>query len=176
MTPQQKVFLPPLCKACLEWETTIDIPFKRELSIVTVAQAALETGWGTDALSPPPVNNWGGIKHHISKWPGYSKKTREVIQGANATETDTFQTYPTIADFIADHAAILLRYQCVRNAMGIGLIPLCEALGPWTPEDRKSTTPQHSNYSTDPHYGNTLMEIIVGLGMTDPHKIEEYAA
>ncbi|HVN78546.1 MAG TPA: glucosaminidase domain-containing protein [Terriglobia bacterium] len=176
MTPQQQAFVSPFCAACLQWEASTEQPYKRQISIVTVAQAVLETGWGASSLSKPPINNYGGIKYHLRQWPAYSVQTREVISGESQVVPGTFQTYPTVADYIADHAAILTQWQCVRDVLGLGLAALCEALGPWTDEDRKTPNPSHANYSTDPNYPNTLMKIINQLGLTDPTKIEQYAA
>lgn len=174
MTPQQKAFLPPFCSACIQWEATSDFEYKRQITIVSIAQGALETGWGISSLCK--VNNYGGVKDHLPQWPPLVKETREVIGGKDVVITDKFQTYPTIADYVADHAAVLLRWECVRTAAGISLVALCEALGPWTPEDRKSSNPSTSNYSTDPHYGSTLMLIIDGLMLDAPGKVEQFAS
>lgn len=180
MTPQQKAFLPPFCSAVLEWEASSTFPFKRQISIVTVAQAALETGWGKSSLCK--YNNFGGIKDHPNAWLGIEKQTREVINGKDVIEKQEFETYPTIKDFIEDHSHILLRWKCIRHSAGISVLVLCEALGPWSPEDwkaQKAGKPddcQHSNYSTDPHYGQVLMQIIEGLGLTTSGRLEQLAA
>ena len=181
MTPAQKIFLPPFCKAVLEWEATQTLPFKRVLSIVTVAQAALETGWGTSSLCKPPIFNFGGIQHHIKGTPGISKKSREVIDGKDEILLDSFQTYPTVSDFILDHSNVLLRWRCVRDSLGLGVLATCEALGTWNDADRlamhqgRADACDHSNYSTDPHYGATLMQIIEGIELQRDGKIEEFA-
>ena len=180
MTPQQKLFLPPFCKAVLEWEATQTLPFKRVLSTVTVAQAALETGWGKSSLCK--VNNYGGIKWHIPGWPPLEKPTTEVYSGKVTPIVDKFQTYPTIADFITDHSAVLLRWRCVRDALGLGVLATCEALGPWSDADRlamkagRADDCRTSNYSTDPKYGGTLMGIIEGISLQKTGQLEAYAA
>lgn len=176
MTPQQQAFLPPFCKACLAWEAQSTFPYKRQITIISIAQGGLETGWGTSSLAKPPINNYGGIKWHIPGTAGYSAQTREVMSGANVQLIGYFQTYHSIADYLADHSAVLLRWQCVRTAAGISLEALCDALGPWTPADRQSQNPSHANYSTDPKYPATLMEIIEGLSLDQAGVIEGFAA
>jgi flagellum-specific peptidoglycan hydrolase FlgJ len=178
MTPQLTSFLKTISQACLAWEATVDLPYKRIISIITVAQAALETGWGKSSLCA--VNNFGGVQHHIPQWPGISKLSREVIQGQNKIMNDCFQCYPTLADYIADHASVLLRWQCVRDSLGVGLAAALEALGPWTQADHvalgERQPPQHSNYSTDPTYPAVLTKIVQDCGMTDPAAIDRYAS
>lgn len=179
MTPQQQAFLPPFCKACLEWEAQSTFPYKRQITIVSVAQGALETGWGTSSLAKPPINNFGGIKWHLPQWPAYSAETREVISGKSQEQEGAFQTYPAIADYVVDHAAVLLRWTCVKTAAGISIEALCESLGPWTSSDRTLSIMdqrQHSNYSTDPNYPATLMEIIEGSRLDGAGVIEQFAA
>lgn len=179
MTPQQQSFLKAFIPAVLEWEATQTLPFRRTLSIITVAQAALETGWGAKSvLSLPLYNNWGGIKWHIQGWPAYVAPSREVINGKDTFDPQKFQTYPTIADFIQDHATVLLRWRCVRDGLALGVQAGCEALGPWDDADRKAMKEgrmgevKTSNYSSDPAYSKTLMQIITGLGLTDSARLE----
>ena len=181
MTPAQQSFLAPIARGCLEWEASTTLPFKRIISTLTVCQAPLENGWTGSVLSRPPVNNWGGVKHHLPEWPGYSTATREVIQGQNQIVKGAFQTYPTVTDYVADHAKVLLDWACVRNSLGIGLQAACDALGPWTEADRQNVKDghpelsQHSNYSTDPTYGPTLFRIAVECGLTDTTALERLA-
>ena len=129
MTQDQQSFVVPIAKACLDWESSTGLPFKREISIITIAQAALETGWGVSSLCKPPINNYGGIKWHIPGTPKYVAGTREVISGVDVNIKDAFQTYPTVADYISDHAGTLWQWECVREALVLGLPKLCEVLG-----------------------------------------------
>ena len=184
MTPSDSSFLKTMCQSCLDWEATSDLPaaVKRTVSVVTVAQAALETGWGESWLCRPPLNNWGGIKWHISQWPGVVSQTREVIDGKSTEIHDSFQTYPTVADYVADHFTVLIRWKCVREAIQVGVPELCAALGPWTVEDRVAVNggqpdaSKHSNYSTDPAYSRTLGELVADCGLSNPLNLEALAA
>lgn len=188
MTTFETTFLKAMCQACLVWESKTIQPNRRTISIVTVAQAVLETGWGKYIPGGSATNNLGGIKHHILKWPGVTVQTHEVIDGKTVTIEDNFQTYPTIADYIADHASILLRWNCVRAALVKGVEATIISMGPWThpktPPDgtsdvelmRRGAPPNHSNYYTAPSYPIVFMSIVSECGFTDPHQVDVYAA
>ena len=176
-------FLKTICRACLNWEDTSDLPatVKRMISIITIVQAILETGWGSSWLGNAPYFNMGGVKHHLAEWPGVSTKTREVIAGENKVIEDAFQCYPTMADYIADHFDVLWQWKCVRDAVALSLKAALPVLGPWTDADRafydagNLDACTHSNYSTDPTYGATLMELVDDCGLIDPSIVERYA-
>ena len=177
----QETFLRDFSKACLVWESSTDETYKRRLSVISLAQAILETGWGTSRLSLPPIYNFGGIKHHIPGTPAYNAKTREVLQGKDAIIEGSFQTYPSIAAFLMDHAAELLRWRCVRAALPGSLTTLCATLGPWTAADWTAVgagdndASEHANYSTDPTYGETLMLLIEEFALYKDGQLDVYA-
>lgn len=180
MTPAELAFVKPVCQACLVWESGSGVIYKRLVSITTVIQAILETGWGKSSLCA--YHNYGGVKHHLPQWPGVSMQTREVIQSQNEVIKDAFQTYPTLTDYIADHAEVLLRWACVRNSLNVGLTATFEALGPWNSDDlaaireHNPDASDHSNYSTDPTYPQSLMTLAEEFGFLDLASIDRYAA
>ena len=112
---------------------------------ITLAQAALESGWGARA----PGNNLFGIKADKS-WTGptVDVPTHEVIRGERIAVTDKFRKYASFAESMADHAQFLLknpRYApCFKETSGMG----------W------ATALQKAGYATDPDYAKKLQDTI----------------
>ena len=73
---------------------------------ITLAQAALESGWGLSGLTVK-ANNFFGIKAG-STWTGdvYEAKTQEFVNGGYITITSKFRKYPTAKDCFIDHANV----------------------------------------------------------------------
>ncbi|MCT1176443.1 N-acetylmuramidase [Pediococcus pentosaceus] len=71
---------------------------------VAMAQAVLESGYGTSSLAQE-AHNLFGIKDD-STWKGatYTKSTKEVINGRTVTINASFRKYASIKDSIADYA------------------------------------------------------------------------
>lgn len=71
---------------------------------VAMAQAVLESGYGTSSLAQE-AHNLFGIKAD-STWKGatYTKSTKEVINGRTVTINASFRKYASIKDSIADYA------------------------------------------------------------------------
>ena len=74
---------------------------------VCLAQAALETGYGSSALMVK-AHALFGIKASKS-WRGkvYSAKTNEVYAGIEQTVSTTFRAYDTVADSVRDYFKLL---------------------------------------------------------------------
>lgn len=87
------------------------------LASLTIAQAILESGWGTSELATK-ANALFGIKAD-ARWSGrvYSKDTKECYDGVTYTTiTALFRAYDSWAESVADHSAFLLankRYAAV---------------------------------------------------------------
>ncbi|MFE5318866.1 glycoside hydrolase family 73 protein [Paenibacillus sp. NPDC056579] len=109
------------------------------LASVTIAQAALESGWGNFAAG----NNLFGIKGE-----GQVRDTQEYIDGRWITIKDGFRVYDSWEDSIRDHAQFLLRN--ARYAAVIGERDYRQA----------STALQQAGYATDPLYAQKLIRII----------------
>ena len=74
------------------------------LPSVCIAQAALETGWGTSGLMTK-ANAFFGIKAG-SSWKGkvYSSKTNECYDGKTYTQiTAAFRAYDSLEESVADY-------------------------------------------------------------------------
>ena len=86
------------------------------LASVTLAQAILESGWGTQELAVN-ANNFFGMKTQLSgnTWPGstwngevYKKETAEQREdGSYYTIVAPFRKYQDVAQSVADHSAYL---------------------------------------------------------------------
>lgn len=138
MTP--KDFIAQMSSPAQELQKTSKIP-----ASVTIAQAAVESGWGKKA----PGNNFFGIKASKS-WTGavVILNTHEFINGVRTPVVDQFRAYKTFLGSLEDHANFLLtnpRYKpCFETS---NAIDFCKAL-------------QKSGYSTSPTYADLLIQII----------------
>lgn len=115
------------------------------LASVSIAQGALESGWGAHA----PGNNLFGIKADKS-WHGpvNYRSTTEVIAGKRTTITAAFRAYPSWAESIADHAAFIKRNPRYAKCFSCS-----------TPE-LFAVELQKAGYATDPVYAVVLSRLI----------------
>lgn len=112
---------------------------------VTIAQWALESGWGQHM--PPGSNNPFGIKARDGD-PSVAALTREFIAGRYVVLTARFRAYPTLADAFDDHAQIMADNPSYDLAFSV--LPNAESFA-------KALT---GIYATDPRYGDKLVEIM----------------
>lgn len=118
---------------------------------LVVAQAALETGFGTAA----PGNNFFGIKSHGQPG-GQTLATNEAGPGGMVPTRASFRTYQNPGESAQDYAQFLKtngRYAPVMAAQGLDA--QIEAMG-------------KSGYATDPNYGAKLRQIAQGIGGPQP--------
>jgi flagellum-specific peptidoglycan hydrolase FlgJ len=98
-TPQQVSFILSIAEAARESQRETGVP-----ASVTIAQAILESSWGTSRLSREN-NNYFGIK--AKERPGSAGvvwfNTWEVLNGQNVIQNQPFRAYKTIADSFVDH-------------------------------------------------------------------------
>lgn len=117
---------------------------------VTIAQAALESGWGERVRG----NNLFGIKADKA-WKGKTVDvpTHEVIKGKRVFVVDKFRAYDSWAECVMDRARFLKanpRYaKCFRETTGEGWARAMAAAG----------------YATDPAYAEKLIEVMRGRKM-----------
>ena len=125
------------------------------LASLTIAQAILESGWGTSELATK-ANALFGIKAD-ARWSGraYSKDTKECYDGVTyATITALFRAYDSWAESVADHSAFLLankRYAAVVDERDYKAA--CKAI-------------KAAGYATDPGYPQKLIGLIEKYGLT----------
>jgi peptidoglycan hydrolase FlgJ len=129
----------------------------RELGVdarAIVAQAALETGWGTSlpADAGGGSNNYFGIKaggiNAGASWQGASvaSDTTEFIAGQAGTERARFRAYGSLAENVADYVRVIRDNPRYSEALGTGadVRAFANAL-------------QRGGYATDPEYANKLV-------------------
>lgn len=131
------------------------------LPSVCIAQAALETVWGTSALMTK-ANAYFGIKATDS-WAGkvYNANTRECFDGVSMTDvTACFRAYDSVADSVADYFDLITgntRYAAaVNNSSPKAAI----------------TAIYEGGYATDPGYVTKVMAIITLYQLTKYDKLE----
>ena len=131
------------------------------LPSVCIAQAALETGWGTSSLMTK-AKAYFGIKATKS-WKGkvYSSKTKECYDGVNfTTETACFRAYDTVKESVADYYDLITkstRYKAAVNE---------------TDAKKAITAIKKGGYATDPNYVTQIMSIIKCYNLTQYDKVE----
>ncbi|MDP1656822.1 MAG: glycoside hydrolase family 73 protein [Polaromonas sp.] len=115
---------------------------------ITIAQAALESGWGESALAKTG-NNLFGIKAD-SLWRGQtlSMNTKEFIKGQWVVVPALWRKYPSWQVSIDDHAAFLKRNPRYKACFGCA-----------TAQNFARALAQ-AGYATDPDYVSKVLGII----------------
>ncbi len=113
---------------------------------VTLAQAALETGWGKATIGD--AKNLFGIKG-TGPAGSITVKTQEYINGRYVTVNGTFRKYHTWRESIDDHARLLTTASRYRNCMANRNNP-----------DQFARELQKAGYATSPTYASTLISIM----------------
>jgi len=135
----------------------------RELGVdprAIIAQAALETGWGTaqPADAGGASHNLFGIKAGAS-WKGasVSAATTEYADGIAREEPAQFRAYGSVAENVADYVHVLRDNPRYAAALGTGgdVRAFADAL-------------QRGGYATDPEYANKLASIADRLAQRLP--------
>lgn len=120
---------------------------------ITIAQAALESGWGESALTKTG-NNLFGIKAD-SLWRGQTltMNTKEFIKGQWVMVPALWRKYPSWQASIDDHAAFLKRNPRYKACFSCNSAPaFAKALA-------------QAGYATDPAYANKV------IGLMKQHKL-----
>lgn len=126
---------------------------------VMIAQAVVESGWGSSALSQAPYHNLFGIKGSYQGQTVYMN-TLEYLNNKWVTKKEPFRHYPSFAESFSDNAYVL------RNtSFGNGYY----YAGTWksnTKSYTEATSALTGRYATDPTYSTKLNNIIVTYGLT----------
>lgn len=127
---------------------------------VMIAQAALESGWGTSALSKAPNHNLFGVKGSYNGQ-SVNMQTLEDSGGQNyySIQAD-FRKYPSYQESLEDYADKIVN--------GISGAPLFYS-GAWkskTNSYQDATAYLTGRYATDTAYGSKLNRIIEQFGLT----------
>jgi SH3-like domain-containing protein len=122
---------------------------------LTIAQAILESGWGTSELCQN-ANALFGVKAD-KRWNGkaYSKQTKECYDGVTMTTvTALFRAYGSWAESITDHSTFLsaARYKAIIGETDYK--KACAAI-------------KAAGYATDPGYAQRLISLIEKYGLAE---------
>ena len=134
---------------------TEDMKQSEILASLTIAQAILESGWGTSALAVK-ASALFGIKADF-RWSGrvYSTATKECYDSVNFTTVDAlFRAYDSWEHSISDHSAFLLGSSRYAKVVGeLDYETACAAI-------------HTAGYATDPDYAKKLVSIIGNYNLT----------
>ncbi|MDR0921930.1 MAG: LysM peptidoglycan-binding domain-containing protein [Lactobacillales bacterium] len=126
---------------------------------VMIAQAIVESGWGSSTLSQAPYYNLFGIKGSYNGQ-SVTMNTMEFENGNWITIPQPFRVYPSFAESFADNAYVL------RNtSFGNGSF----YAGAWksnTNSYQDATFYLQGRYATDPSYASKLNQVIANYGLT----------
>lgn len=116
---------------------------------VTLAQWALESGWGAHE----PGNNPFGIKA-IAGYTSEMLPTHEYVHGHMTTENQPFAVFPDLGTAFMVHDKLLANAACYAPARAK------------LPDVFAFANALTGVYATDPNYGHLLGEIIRGSNLT----------
>lgn len=126
---------------------------------VMIAQAVVESGWGSSVLSQAPYYNLFGIKGSYQGQTVYMD-TLEFLNNQWVNKKEPFRQYPSFAESFNDNAYVL------RNtSFGNGYY----YAGTWKSNTRSytdATACLTGRYATDPGYASKLNNIITTYGLT----------
>lgn len=129
-----------------------------------IAQAALETGWGTSQPTDASgkSHNLFGIKAGAS-WRGASveSETQEYVAGVPGRENARFRAYGSLAESVGDYVRLLRDNPRYAAALNTG-----------TDVRAFATALQKGGYATDPEYANKLTAVAAQLpGFADDTRL-----
>lgn len=122
------------------------------LPSITVAQAILESGWGSSTLSTR-AHNLFGIKgsyngHYVNM------PTREVYNGRSVYINDNFRAYANNSESVEDHGNFLYVNSRYHNLLGdTNYVSVANKL-------------RQDGYATDPSYANLLISLVQQYRLT----------
>lgn len=141
MTPAE--FIAALSPAALATQAKTGIP-----ASFTIAQAALESGWGKSGLTAQACNLFG-VKADAG-WCGdvLSLPTQECLRGQWVTVPAKWRKYKDWQSCIDDHASFLLKNPRYKPVFAFKTgIQFCQAVA-------------DAGYATDPSYSAKIAQII----------------
>ncbi len=127
---------------------------------VMIAQAILESGWGSSSLSSAPNYNLFGIKGTY-QGASVSMSTSEYINGKWITVVAQFRKYPSYAQSLQDNAHVLK-----TTSFKTGVYYYSGAWKSNTKTYKDATAWLTGRYATDPSYASKLNLIIANNNLT----------
>jgi flagellum-specific peptidoglycan hydrolase FlgJ len=143
-TPQEQ-FISSIAEAAVQSADQTGVP-----ASVTIAQAILESYWGSSRLAQD-ANNYFGIKAQTRGGTAgsISLNVWEVIGGRNIVETQAFRAYNDIAESFVDHGQFFVENSRYASAMAVKNDPKQFAI-----------EINRDGYATDPSYASKLIGLM----------------
>jgi flagellum-specific peptidoglycan hydrolase FlgJ len=151
-TPQEQ-FIASIGEAAVQSADATGVP-----ASVTIAQAILESYWGSSRLARE-ANNYFGIKAQTRSGSAGSIwfDVWEVIGGRNVMQSQAFRAYKTIAESFVDHGQFLVENGRYAAAMAVKSDPR-----------QFARAINRAGYATDPAYASKL------IGLMDRYDLYRY--
>lgn len=149
LTPDQEKFIRRIAKSAQKVGMECDL-----YPSVIIAQAALESNWGTSGLAQPPYHNLFGVKGAFN---GHSVKQATIeytAEGKQVAIKDYFRWYGNDYQSLRDYAETLADplYEGVHRTQAHNY--------------REATHALLGKYATDPHYDRKLNRLIDSYQLT----------
>lgn len=151
-TPQEQ-FISSIAQAAVDSADQTGVP-----ASVTIAQAILESYWGSSRLATD-AKNYFGIKAQPQGGTAGSIALNvwEVLGGRNVVENQAFRAYNTVADSFVDHGLFFVQNARYAGAMAVKDDPRQFAIAI-----------NREGYATDPSYATKL------IGLMDRYNLYRY--
>lgn len=127
---------------------------------IMIAQAILESGWGTSQLASTPNHNLFGIKGSYQGQTVYMN-TLEYLNGQWVTKNEPFRKYPSYFESFQDNANVLK-----KTSFAPGIYYYAGAFKSNTKSYQDATAYLTGRYATDPTYGSKLNNLISRYNLT----------
>ena len=122
------------------------------LPSITVAQAILESGWGSSTLSTQAHNLFGIKGSYNGNY--VTMSTREVINGQSVYVNAAFRAYANNSESVEDHGNFLYSNSRYSNLLGdTSYTDVAQKLS-------------QDGYATDPYYSSSLMSLVKTYDLT----------
>ena len=159
--PKEKDFITKISKMAQK-----DMKVSNILASITIAQACLESAYGTSDLAVK-ANALFGIKVHDWKGKVYTKQSYEYENGKKVLRTSKFRAYDSWQDSINDHSDYL------RNRSLDGKTKLYKAVVGEKDHKKAADALQKAGYSTYPNYAQMLKDLVKKYDLTKYDKIQK---
>lgn len=144
----QSAFIEQLGASAMQVSASSDL-----YASIMVAQALVETGFGTSTLSAAPYYNLFGVKEY-SGGPSVTMSTQEFLNGQWVTMNEPFAVYSSYAESFQAHASLLASSYYA---------------GAWkshTNSYQDAAVYLTGRYATDPSYASKLISLIQSYNLT----------
>ena len=143
----QQAFIESVAKGAIEGWNEYGV-----LPSITVAQAILESGWGSSTLSTQAHNLFGIKGSYNGNY--VTKSTREVINGQSVYVNAAFRAYANNSESVEDHGNFLYSNSRYSNLLGdTSYTDVAQKLS-------------QDGYATDPYYSSSLISLVKTYDLT----------